>query len=75
MFLIFTCANIVYLVGNIFSEMLLLQIFWSLGTKVNVEVSPEQEPLQSEEEIHRTTQAPEQADYDEDAELNAAMWN
>ena len=60
---IFMFSNIIYLYGNLFSEILLCQIFWSLGSKVQY--------AKNEIEQEMIIEFVE----DEEAELTANMWN
>jgi hypothetical protein len=59
---IFLCVSASFFVAQFISEILLCTIFWSLGTAVP-------EPVIKEEE------SPEVVNFDEDAELQAGMWN
>lgn len=73
-FYIFTWTSTAYLLGNVFSGLLLAQIFWSLGTDLsNEQDDPQGDEDGDKESLDFTDTFIEE--FDEDAILQARIWN
>jgi drug/metabolite transporter (DMT)-like permease len=76
-FSLFCCVFIADLIGQLISELFLCEIFWHLGTdttKQSAQSEPGQESEQDEEILCEPVEV-ETEEFDEDAELQAKIWN
>jgi hypothetical protein len=81
----YSIAMIADLIGQVISEAFLCEIFWRLGTKVenserartnSLQVQPENADVQDAfDEASNLYEIVETVEYDEDAELQARIWN
>lgn len=73
-FVIFNIEESFYYICSLFSELLLIKIFWDLGKKIEKSEKPQQVSSGDQERESEVIEVTEE-DFDEDDELQANIWN